>query len=566
MPEESIQIRTGGPPHQAQTRHGARRNRWLIPLLCALVCTVTIAAVIITTRENSATRQSPASRAANRAAAQSQHRRENGDRQPPAAAPREQIVDDPRGELLWASPTAGPPISLAYVPAGTQCLIHFRPALINAHPEHERIFAALGPWWEAARIRLMTAGRRSVERSESMLIAFVIRADGQLDAAMRVESPNVQSFAEFTESIGDPFEVKEHAAQPYALIKGRGFFLLPPLPRPDGTELQIRISAPPELVPELIDSKGQSPPLVRDIESLAAHADADRAVTVIVSPKFLQAGGSELLADDAAPLREAVQQLVGSEATAVALSAHWDDNFVLELRAVPALNVPPRRLAALLRERIAAAPDEIEEFILSSPSHPYGRKVLARFPGMMRALARYTRSGEDNRQALARCYLPPSAGHNLVMASELLLTQPHAHDDDAATGQSQPLTLDEKLARKTSLVFSKDSLERALEMLAEDTGLDIAIQGADLQLDGITKNQTLALDLRDRPASEILVEILRRANPDRAAAGPGDPRQKLVYVVEPDQAGAPGRIIVTTRTAAEKRGLRLPDAFLLKKP
>jgi hypothetical protein len=375
----------------------------------------------------------------------------------------------------------------------------------------------------------------------------------------------VQSFAEFTQSIGDAFELKEHAGQPYLILKNRGFFLLPPLPRPDGTELQVRISAPPELIPELIDSKGQAPPLVRDIESLAAHADADRAVTAIVSPKFLQAGGNKLLADAAAPLRDALEKLVGTEATAVSLSAHWDDNFFLELRAVPALNVPPRRLAAVLRERIGAAPDEVEEFVLSSPWHSHGRKVIAKFPVMLRALVRYSRSGEDNRQALVRCYLPPTAGHNLVMASELLLTQPR--DQAAQLADSvDPVTLEQRLAKKTSLVFSKDSLERALEMLAEDTELDIAIQGADLQLDGITKNQTLALELRDRPASEIMLEILRRANPDRAATGPDDPRQKLVYAIETGQDGASGRIIVTTRTAAERRGLRLPDVFLLNQP
>jgi hypothetical protein len=565
MSEEEIDIRTEA-PRPLPRRHGVRRNRWLIPFLCALVCTASITAVIVRLNAKGASRSNPATGAANRASPLSKPQPRNGDRRAPVVVQREQVVDDPKGELLWASPTAGPPISLAYVPAGTQCLIHFRPALINAHPEHERIFAALGPWWEAARIRLMTAGRRSVEHSESMLVAFVIRADGQLDAAMRVESPNVQSFAEFAENILDPHELKEHAAHPYLILKGRGFFLLPPLRRPDGTELQVRVSAPPELIPELIDSKGQAPPLVRDIESLAAHADADRALTIIVSPKFLQAGGNKLLADAAAPLRDVLDQLVGTEATAVAFSAHWDDNFFLELRATPALNVPPRRLAALLRERIAAAPDEIEEFVLSSPWHPYGRKVVARFPGMLRALARHTRSGEDDREALLRCYLPQIAGHNLVMASELLLTQPRAEDMVTASDSAEPVTFEEKLAKNTSLVFSKDSLERALEMLAEDAGLDITIQGADLQLDGITKNQTLALDLRDRPAGEILLEILRRANPDRTATGPDDPRQKLVYVIEPSHKGARERIIVTTRTAAEKRGLRLPDAFLLKRP
>jgi hypothetical protein len=60
------------------------------------------------------------------------------------------------------------------------------------------------------------------------------------------------------------------------------------------------------------------------------------------------------------------------------------------------------------------------------------------------------------------------------------------------------------------------------------------------------------------------VEVLLRANPDRAAAGPGDPRQKLVYTLAPGETGKPGRIIVTTRAAAEGRGDPLPDAFLVR--
>jgi hypothetical protein len=35
-------------------------------------------------------------------------------------------------------------------------------------------------------------------------------------------------------------------------------------------------------------------------------------------------------------------------------------------------------------------------------------------------------------------------------------------------------------------------------------------------------------------------------------------------MVEPGEAGNPGRIIVTTRAAAERHGDRLPDAFLVR--
>jgi hypothetical protein len=159
------------------------------------------------------------------------------------------------------------------------------------------------------------------------------------------------------------------------------------------------------------------------------------------------------------------------------------------------------------------------------------------------------------------------AGHNLVMASELMLTQAGGENGSATPTPgvgAPPLTIEEQLAQRTSLTFTKETLERALELLAEDSSLEMAIQGADLQLEGITKNQSLAIDLRDQPLQEILVEVLLRANPDRTAAGPGDPKQKLVYVVEQDPDGGLGRIIVTTRAAVERRGMRLPDVFLVR--
>ena len=120
---------------------------------------------------------------------------------------------------------------------------------------------------------------------------------------------------------------------------------------------------------------------------------------------------------------------------------------------------------------------------------------------------------------------------------------------------SSPGSIAERLQKKTSLRFAREELEAALDMLARDIGVDIVIRGQDLQLDGITRNQLFAIDLADAPAAEILVEILRRANPDKLAAGPADPRQKLVYVVGPEA------IFITTRAKVAERGERLPDVF-----
>jgi hypothetical protein len=187
---------------------------------------------------------------------------------------------------------------------------------------------------------------------------------------------------------------------------------------------------------------------------------------------------------------------------------------------------------------------------------------------MMRALSHYSRAAEADSCAVVRAYLPPMAGHNLVMAAELLLTQRRVPNSQVASAAApQPATVNERLESVTSLSFPKDTLERALELLAEDIGIPISIDGSALQLEGITKNQSLAANLRNRPAREILTAILLQANPDRTASGPADIRQKLLYTVqEGDGSGSPGRIIVTTRAAADRRGDPLPDAFVLKLP
>jgi hypothetical protein len=155
------------------------------------------------------------------------------------------------------------------------------------------------------------------------------------------------------------------------------------------------------------------------------------------------------------------------------------------------------------------------------------------------------------------------AGHNLLMGAELALAE---GDGKGSRGierdgvrplaeASSPGSIAERLQKKTSLRFGREELEAALDMLAQDVGVKIVIRGPDLQLDGITRNQLFAIDMSDRTGEEILVEILRRANPDKLATGPADPRQKLVYTVGPDA------IYITTRAKVAERGEPLPAVF-----
>jgi hypothetical protein len=292
-----------------------------------------------------------------------------------------------------------------------------------------------------------------------------------------------------------------------------------------------------------------------------AHCDADRTATIVVAPRLLAASGTGLLTGAAAALGEALDGLCRSEATAVALSADLRQHLYVELRAAPALNVPPRRLAVNLHARVGRSPALVDAIVSAESWQPYGRAVLARFPDMLRTLAAHSRTGEDDKLAVVNCYLPPVAAHNLLMGTELLLTQtrPGVVPADGQAARQTPI--DQRLAKTTSLSFAKETLQRAVELLADDLGAEIWIDGRELQAEGITRNQSFGIDLRERPGREILVEILRRANPDKSAAGPADPRQRLVFVVDEPPVG-PGRIIVTTRAAAEKRAWPLPAEFL----
>jgi hypothetical protein len=339
------------------------------------------------------------------------------------AARPEMIVEDSGGELLWTSPTAGPPISLAFVPAGTQCLIQLRPALLAAHPECERILAALGPWGQDAAIRLRTLTGAEMAELESLLVAVVVRADGELDVSVRAELIEPWGEDELTRRFGEHAK-RRRGATTIQVVGDRGVFLPPSLTKDDSpSRSRTLVACRLDEAEALVDSAGAPPPMVRDLEALLDSSDAWRAATILIAPKFLAAGGSDLLEGRAAALRETIGYLADDEAGALALSAHWDDNFFLELRAAPTLDVSPLRLSALLSERLATGPSVVADFILARAWPPYGRKVIARFPDMLRKLSAYTRRAEDRKQAVLRAYLPVRAGHNLIAAVELLLSQ-----------------------------------------------------------------------------------------------------------------------------------------------
>jgi hypothetical protein len=337
----------------------------------------------------------------------------------PGPASSEVVVADADERLLWASPTAGPPISLAYAPPGAQCFIHLRPAQLAEHPEGEKALAALGPWGRDALEGLKTRTAATTEEIQFLLVSIVALPGGKLDACLRADLKSTWNEAESWRRLpaGD---ARRHGNQEWRATGDRAWFLLPD--RGAGANRTL-VECPIAMAPELIDSAGQQPLVTRDLESLVARSDALRTATLIVAPNFLQSGGRRLLDGAAESLGESLATLVGRDATAVAISVHWGDSFFAELRATPALTVPPRYLAASIGKRLDASADQVTSLLAEAPPTSHAATVLSRFPDMLRRLASSTRSGEIEKQAVLRSYLPAVAGHNLLMGVELVLTQ-----------------------------------------------------------------------------------------------------------------------------------------------
>jgi hypothetical protein len=472
------------------------------------------------------------------------------------------LVNDD-GKTLWVSPTDGPPIDLSFVPPGCQLFVALRMDDSFALEERIKVFQSLGPLGLDGLNRVearVIGARRDWYDLPSMIVGL------RLDRMSGWSMCRVVCLREpFTDSLTNEWlelfenNVVSYKSQRYGLSDDVGYFLSPP-----GDKVAI---GPEALIKEIIDLDGNPPPLRRDMERLVVHTDADRHVTILFSPNWLFSDGQGMFSGQMAGLREPLFWFLGDEFSAAALSLHWDANFFIELIAVPTLDTSPERAARILADRLAEVPKKLEAYLATLEPQPYGREVLSRFPLMVRTMLKYTRSGFEADHAVLRCYLPAAAGHNLLMGAELTLAQSlgggrmGAEAAQPSVRVATTTSVRERLRRATSLRFARDTLEAALEQLSQDIGVEIVIRGADLQAEGITKNQSFGIDVGNKPAKNILVEILRLANPDKSATGPNDPRQKLVYIIAAAGPDNGERVIVTTRAASAARGEVLPAVF-----
>ncbi len=564
------------PGAKLATKPSAKKPRpaWLVPALggLGLLAASLVGAVVLLRAPKKQAATSDSSAAAAKADAEQASAAAAGggadgagddvaDRKEPGAArPTSTTLVDAKGAegVPYEAPEpVGPPPRLRYLPPGSQLVLLARPAAALATDEGKLFVRSLGPRAAEALAMLARVSGVEPEKIEEIQAGWQAGGPDEVIGGVLVRGvdplPPAIDEAARREALGATDAEEVDGETLYVASVGTVWF-------PSDAEGRVLFLGPESLVREAVTAHAAADPeavleaaLPTDLEELVGMLDGSRHLTLFGSPDYLLHDGRPVLAGPLAKLVEPLGRFFGDSVRAAALSAHFGPDAYLELDAVAPAGTSAGGLAKHLTANVAAMSEAVEEYCNALDPHPYGRKLVMRLPRMLDVVADQVHCGAEGRGAIVNAWLPAHAPHNLALAAELALEQVPRPGGGAvvaaAEGPGAPAAAKgaaEALARPMSLVFVKDTLEKSIQMIADEIGVEMEILGSDLQLEGITKNQSFGLEERDKPAVEILRTILAKANPDG----------KLVYVIRSGPTGE--KVEITTRAAVEKRGDTLP--------
>ncbi len=484
---------------------------------------------------------------------------------PEDSGPFEIVPDD--GQLLWAPPTRGAPIQFPYCQQGAQILLVIHPADLLAESTGDLVFQSLGPDFARWRARWEKQHKVRWQDVEQLIVSV------SADANSRPEIVN-DIFLTQGKSCPESFKTGELANGPAGPIfrSGASACLIPP-----GMDARRFVVGPADRIADVGELGGTPPLLDRELESLRAWSDSKAQFTILVSPSYLLHDGRSLVTATYAAFPGAVDTFFGDGVQAALFTAHMDQNAVFaELRLAATLEAQ-KTLQKEMPTRMDQLPESIENYIAGLHRlDPHWRALAMRYDNMLHFFAKYARMGIENRQWVINAYLPPVAAHNVLAATELSLASGVSDTPGPSVVAVQPApqltSLQEVLLQKTSLTIPQQSLEFSMRDLQDDVNENVAglpfpfvieIVGADLQLDGITRNQQIRnFSRKNETIANLLTGLVMQANPVTTVKEPNEPDQKLVWTIGPADEEHPNpRVLITTRKASDTKGIKLPKIF-----
>jgi eukaryotic-like serine/threonine-protein kinase len=467
----------------------------------------------------------------------------------------ELVADD--GQTLWAAPsTNGNPLKFDEVPSGVQVVMSIRPwDWKNKNRFNPRVLAAAGPLAETAQKRVEQDTGLNFSEISVLQIAWA-EINKQLTPIYYVRAKD--------RNIAEQWMAKLKNLAPET-VAGKATFKGPQFQYywPEADNKMRLIAAYPEHMKELLEAPARLNPRVN---YLLKFTDENRLVNLVCNPMYLFKEGPSLLPGQE-KLFPTLERALDFDVDALALSLHVDDqNFFTEIRMTPSGSLgTPERAALLYKDKLKAWERNIQEYvtgIMQKQPPAYGIPILMKYAQQVGKYAAFTRVGEDQKTVVVRTYLNAAAAEHLILGGELALAYNGIGAGAMGSGTTpvatnqQPQALgdsvEDKIKKTISFSFDREALDKTMVLFGEEIGVPVEILGTDLQLEGITKNQSINnLNMKDQPANEVLKKILMLANPDG----------KLVYIIKPKNPGEKDMLFITTRAAVEKRKDKLPADF-----
>ncbi|QDT30264.1 hypothetical protein Enr10x_56290 [Gimesia panareensis] len=431
----------------------------------------------------------------------------------PSPAPVTPVVS--HKQETAASPTSGEPIRLLYVPAGTRVLVHLHPAALwEPGSQGEEFRACLGPLgvWAGQKIKdICMLEPAQIKEVTFCLILGSPGAPPEYAAVVRPVDPIKRSalIAQFDGQRLDDynFPVYSGGKNSYMIVDENTYVIGPP-----GMDRAT----------EMAESREFDSSTSPGIESILKQTDRDRHLTVVFDPDEVRRQQDVLVPEKAHPFLNEFLDWIGDDVETVAWSMHLGrDDFYSEFTFRNTTMIRPPQLADNLKNKLDQLPHEMLEGVQKmNPGTVGTRKVIGRFPAMLKAfsMANHEKTGERYAQLISN--LPERAAPNLAVAS--LLTWDESTRTDFSvkakpkpTGPKLPDKVVDRLKMKIDVDFRRTPLQEAFAYIGEETKTNIEVDGEALKLVGYTKNMPQTMNLGMAPGLDAIEAIFNVKDQDQ---------------------------------------------------
>ncbi|MCH9727951.1 MAG: hypothetical protein K0U86_23865 [Planctomycetes bacterium] len=425
---------------------------------------------------------------------------------PPAPVPSKPVPQNPKPVVALInqkqeqvpSPTSGKPIQLLYVPAGTRIMLHLRPAeLWTPGSQGEEFRACLGPvgiWAEQKIKEICLKEPAQISEVTFCLILGTPGAPPEYAAVVRLTEPVKRSelISQFDGQRLDNYSFPVYSGDKHSsMIVDKNTYVI----GPPGEDRAAEMAESREI--ESSTSPG--------IESILRETDRDRHFTIVFDPNEVRRQREVLVPEKVHPFLIQLLDWLGDDVETIAWSMHLgQDDFYSEFLFRNSTMVRASKLATNLKERLDQLPHEILEGVQKmNPGTVGSRKVIGRFPAMLKAfsMANQQQAGERYAQLVSK--LPERAAPNLALASLLTWDESTRTDFSAkakvktapSAGPKLPDLIVDRLKQKIEIDFRRTPLYETFDYIGEETKTNIILDGEALKLVGYTKNMAQTMNL-----------------------------------------------------------------------